>query len=433
MTDQLEHDLRTMLASRARAVTADPGAGEQVIADRLRAGDDALADVLPLAARPSRRRWMAAAAVAVLVAGVAALIARDDAKVTLITPTDTVEPVIFTAPGAAEDVALAYLEDRLDVAAGAIDLRSSESIGAADAAGYQWTRTDVDEPSGGFVGLLLRDGRWAVLEAFSDGPSIDAAERDAEGVTVRTTAPTGTYVQLGIHRLTGEAITSGGCGGEAVGAAPHPPALPVECDLDEPIVVADDAPLTVRFSVVTQDGVRLTLEEQLLTVAGGQPTTPAEDPTVGRPGEAAKDVAERVALAAFGEEYVTTDVTEVEGDSHVTMEGPSGVVVAEVWPDPNGRGWQLVSIISPELAPLLEGGLGLATDGRLSVEVPVEGILTATGLDAALVPLGETAATRVEPGSAYELAVGPWLEEASWLRVSIVRADGDRLLLFGAA
>lgn len=434
MTDQLEHDLRTMLAARAATVTADPATSEDTIADRLRAGDDAVAVAVPLAGHPPRGRWLlVAAAAAVLLGGVAvtAVVTRDD-EVRLVTPPPSGDPVIFTAPGDAEAVALAYLADRLEAPIDAIELQPDDGIGGGGAAGFDWIRADVDAGTGGFVGLLERDGRWAVLEAFTDGASIDVAERDVDSVTVRTTGPAGSHVQLSIHRLSGESLTAGGCGGAAIGPGADEPTDPVTCSLvDEPVHVGDE-PLTVRFSVVTQDGVRLTLEERLLLVGATQRRE--ADRTIGRDGDAPKDVAERVALELFGEEYVTTAVEPGRDSQLVVMEGPSGVLNADVWTDSATGRWRVLSISSPELAPLLADGLGRTEDGHLSVEAPVEGILTVTGLDAGLEPLGETSATRVEPGAAYQLAgVEPWLDEAIWLRVSIRRADGDRLLLFGAA
>ena len=53
MTDQLETDLRAMLAARASEVTADAAGGEAAVAARLQTGDAALAEVVPLA-RPRR-------------------------------------------------------------------------------------------------------------------------------------------------------------------------------------------------------------------------------------------------------------------------------------------------------------------------------------------------------------------------------------------
>lgn len=438
MTDQLEHDLRSMLAGRAEAVTADPAASEQTIADRLQTGDATLADVVPLAVRPARRRWLAAAAAAVVViAGVAAVIVHDDDKTTLVTPSVDPDPVIFTAAGTAEDVARAYLVDRLDAAPAAIELRASDSIGAADAAGFDWTRTDVEAPTGGFVGLLERNGRWAVLEAFTDGPSIDSVDRNAASLTVHTTGPAGSYVQLSVHLLSGESLSAGGCGGEAVGAnGPEEPTEPVTCSLvDEPIPneVADD-PLTIRFSVVTREGTLLTLEEQLLLAPGEDEDGREQDPTRSRQGEAAKDVAERVASMAFGDEYVTTGADDRDESTFVTMEGPLGTVTAKLWPDPQAGGWQLVSIASPALEPILDAGGRISEDGRLEIEVPVAGLLTVTGLDGALEPLGETTSTRVEPGGTSSIAgVEPWLEESRWVRVSILMDDGERLQLFAAA
>jgi hypothetical protein len=121
--------------------------------------------------------------------------------------------------------------------------------------------------------VVLRDlgaDRWEVVESYSDGASIDEISRTATTITVRSTGPSGSYLELSVHRLDGTSITAGGCGGAAVSASGEAvDEGPVGCDLiDEPIPVADE-PLTVRLSVVTVDGVPLTLEERLVPPAEG--------------------------------------------------------------------------------------------------------------------------------------------------------------------
>ena len=67
MTDQLESDLRSLLARHAAAIRPDAAGGEQAVARRLEAGDTAVADVISLDP-PRRRAWLAAAAVLVVAA-----------------------------------------------------------------------------------------------------------------------------------------------------------------------------------------------------------------------------------------------------------------------------------------------------------------------------------------------------------------------------
>ena len=151
--------------------------------------------------------------------------------------------------------------------------RAADPQDPADLTGVTWQLTgspDLQDPAGGTV--VLRDlggGEWEVVESFSDGASIDQITRAATTITVRSTGPAGSHLSLSVHRLDGEAITAGGCGGAAVGstAASAVDTEPVGCDLvDEPVEVGDE-PVTVRLSIVTPEGVPLTLEEHLVPAA----------------------------------------------------------------------------------------------------------------------------------------------------------------------
>ena len=165
------------------------------------------------------------------------------------------------------------------------------------------------------------------------------------------------------------------------------------CDLvDEPISYGDE-PLTVRLSIVTAEGEALTLEEHLVPPAAeGSPdatddddlvldrhlasrigTSSSDDPTIGAPGDAAKDVAERVALAVFGEDYVAMSAADVGAVTEVTMEGASGTVVAEVAFDTDLGGERLIQI-RPADGPAQIGAV--AADGGLTLEVPEDGALS---------------------------------------------------------
>ena len=118
MTDQLETDLRAMLAARAAEVTADAASGEAAVAARLQSGDAALAEVVPLA-RPRRSRWpiaAAAAVAAVVVLGAAVWAAQDDDTAEVVTdPPPEAPAAIFTGVGSPESVAGTYVFDRLDL------------------------------------------------------------------------------------------------------------------------------------------------------------------------------------------------------------------------------------------------------------------------------------------------------------------------------
>ena len=120
--------------------------------------------------------------------------------------------------------------------------------------------------------MVLRDlgggNEWEVVESYSDGASIDEISRTATTITARSTGPSGSYLELSVHRLDGTSISAGGCGGAAVGASGEAvDEGPVGCDLvDEPIPFGDE-PLTVRLSIVTAEGEALTLEEHLVPPA----------------------------------------------------------------------------------------------------------------------------------------------------------------------
>ena len=177
-------------------------------------------------------------------------------------------------------------------------------------------RPDLPPPTGGVV--VLRDlgggNEWEVVESYSDGASIDEISRTATTITARSTGPSGSYLELSVHRLDGTSLSAGGCGGAAVGPSGETvDEGPVACDLvDEPISYGDE-PLTVRLSIVTAEGEALTLEERLVPPAAEESpdatttttssstatsledgTSSIDDPTIGAPGDAAKDVAERV-------------------------------------------------------------------------------------------------------------------------------------------
>ena len=227
MTDQLETDLRAMLAARASEVTADAASGEAAVAARLQSGDAALAEVVPLA-RPRRSRWpiaAAAAVAAVAVLGAAIWAAQDDDTADVVTDPPAEAPAaIFTGVGSPESVAGSYVFDRLDLAPDQQLTLTSGTAGPdvpADLVGITWSfdgRPDLPPPTGGVV--VLRDlgggNEWEVVESYSDGASIDEISRTATTITARSTGPSGSYLELSVHRLDGTSLSAGGCGGAAV-------------------------------------------------------------------------------------------------------------------------------------------------------------------------------------------------------------------------
>ena len=402
MTDQLETDLRAMLAARAAEVTADAASGEAAVAARLQTGDAALAEVVPLA-RPQRSRWPIAAAAAVAVVavlGAAIWAAQDDDTAEVVTdPAPEAPAAIFTGVGSPESVAGSYVFDRLDLPPDQQLTLTSGTAGPdvpADLVAVTWSfdgRPDLPPPTGGVVVLRdLGDGNeWEVVESYSDGASIDEISRTATTITARSTGPAGSYLELSVHRLDGTSISAGGCGGAAVGPSNETvDEGPVACDLvDEPISFADEA-LTVRLSIVTVDGDALTLEEHLVPPASeASPdatttttssstatsiedgTSSSDDPTIGAPGDAAKDVAERVMRDLIHDEAVTMEVADrSDGDVVVTMETISTgtSVFAFVTFDEALGVHRLVGLESGKLQVFDdEGHLSIPAAGRLSI------------------------------------------------------------------
>ena len=223
MTDQLETDLRAMLAARAAEVTADAAGGEAAVAARLQTGDAALAEVVPLA-RPRRSRWPIAAAAAVAVVavlGAAIWAAQDD---------DTAEVVTDPPPrhpprsSPASDRPRAWPGRTCSIASTFPRTSSSRSpAGPPDPMSppTSWRHLELRRPArpppptGGVV--VLRDlgggNEWEVVESYSDGASIDEISRTATTITARSTGPSGSYLELSVHRLDGTSISAGGCGG----------------------------------------------------------------------------------------------------------------------------------------------------------------------------------------------------------------------------
>ena len=144
--------------------------------------------------------------------------------------------------------------------------------------------------------MVLRDlgggNQWEVVESYSDGASIDEISRTATTITARSTGPSGSYLELSVHRLDGTSLSAGGCGGAAVSASGEAvDEGPVACDLvDEPIPFADE-PLTVRLSIVTAEGEALTLEERLVPPASEE-VPRRHDDIVGRVDQQRRRMAE---------------------------------------------------------------------------------------------------------------------------------------------
>ena len=265
-----------------------------------------------------------------VVLGAAVWAAQDDDTADVVTdPAPEAPAAIFTGVGSPESVAGTYVFDRLDLAPDQQLTLTSGTAGPdvpADLVGITWSfdgRPDLAPPTGGVV--VLRDlgggNEWEVVESYSDGASIDEISRTATTITARSTGPSGSYLELSVHRLDGTSLSAGGCGGAAVRRVSWPArgrGGPWAVTWSTSPSSFADEPLTVRLSIVTAEGEALTLEERLVPPAAEGSTTPRrprldrhlardgpssiEDPTIGAPGDAAKDVAERVMRDVFDDE-----------------------------------------------------------------------------------------------------------------------------------
>jgi hypothetical protein len=141
------------------------------------------------------------------------------------------------------------------------------------------------------------------------------------------------------------------------------------------------------------------------------PTPVVLDPAlVSRPGESAKDLAERIVREVFGEEMVTSTVQDTGASRLVTLESAAGVSsVATISAEKDGT-YAFVDLVTDGLALRSSG------DGA----VAGSGILTVSGLDGSLGSPEVMVDAAVAAGP-----VGPFaLVESSWLMVELRLSDG---------
>lgn len=141
-----------------------------------------------------------------------------------------------------------------------------------------------------------------------------------------------------------------------------------------------------------------------------------EDAVVGREGEAAKDVAERVASDVLGEEGTTTAVDDTGDLDRVTLEMASGsTVVARVRPATATAPPTLVDLASPGLALDGPGSLVSPASGRARVTTYLDAVPGEIGFLAEGLPV-------VEGPNALALGGG-----GRWLQVAIRTEAGSVL------
>jgi hypothetical protein len=422
--DPFESDLRTMLAERAGTVTADTQTGEAAVTARLVAGDTGLAEVVAL---PSTRRGpvllIGAAAVLLLVAVLAAVVMASDDDQVRTGPVATapppraavveLRPVLRTGPCAelGASAVPSYWGDQdcylLGDALPASDLIESALVSTSVSFSGEGvpigcepdcptTTTSTSEESHGVTLVLTDEG----IQRFNELASSCFAST--------ATCPTG---QLAIL-VDGRVVST--------------PSIVV------PSFEEDSIEITGPFTEQEAEELAALLDPSTATSSEGADTTIPSDgeeesfrvtATVGEPGESAKDVAERVALAVFGEPLAALDASESGLVTLVTLGGPGGNAIAEVAFDEAAGGERLVRIAPRRGASTDHGTM---TDGSLSFDVPEPGDLTYALLDLDLQELVRYANPGVDGGVVGIL--GPVGEDAAWLSVRLDTPDGRVLL-----
>ncbi len=422
MTDQLETDLRTMLAERAGAVRADLDAGEAVIARRLASGDQGLAEVVAFAS-PRRRPWLIAAAAALVVAvGAVVVLAQDD------------DPDVRTGPYATDlpPPPAAVLEFRPVIGGGDAPTCQVEGAGlvlVGRDSGEGETCFVVGDPLPG-NDLLQSVGRYVSFSSTgapiggdpATTPST-AAPVEEFGITLQLTADG--MVQL--NTLVGECVArSAICPtgrlavvvDEIVLAAPEITQL---LPADEPLQVG-------TFTEAEADALVAALRPDTTASSGNEGTTTTTDasidegdPTIGEAGDSAKDVAERTMREVFDEDAVTMEVgTRANGDDLVTMETSAGAPVqAFVTFDESLGRFRLVGLQSDKFQPFRDAGY---------LSIPAEGRLTIAALDAPGEPTPSTLLIADLPIDHAGTDHGPFaLPDDGWLWMTLVTNDGKFL------
>jgi hypothetical protein len=400
MTD-LEHELRAMLADRGGAVVVDRAASEQRIANRLLAGDEAVVVAIPDRASPRRVRWLAGAAAAALLVGVAVVAARDDGGVQTgpAAPTPARLQLVELVPSSCEVTAPSGytpvtreidgtttcellgppLASNVDI----VDVRAAGAAGGGWQVSFRLTDQADARVDEAFQcrGIGLCAGTY--LAVFVDG-ELRAQPPWDEGVELVVIG--GIETQAEAEALAASLLA---------GAEPDP--------------------------------------EPSTTTTSSEPDGPhvVESPAIGAPGASAKDVATQFARLVYGVEYVTTGAQDLDGVTEVTLEGEGNVLVATVAFDEGIGRYKLIELRHP-----LTKFLPSAAGNPYHVTTPTSGRLTITvyggepGVD--LSTAAEVVDTRIDgPGTQHgPFDLGDLSFTPFWMRMDLVTDDGQVLRYF---
>jgi hypothetical protein len=409
MTDQLESDLRSLLARRAAAIHPDAAGGEQAVARRLEAGDTAVAEVISLEP-PRRRAWLVAAAVLVIAAvgaGTFAATRGDD-------------PDVQTGPVATAPVGrAAILEFRPVMAMGPCAEMGSSAYDVPGAEGTCYALGDVllGNPLLRAAGVFASFG--GIGEAIDGGQTSTSLPEETYGVTL-------TFTSDGIEQVN--ALAS-----QCFAREPRCPtgqlAIVVDGEvlsaptIQQPEFGTDQIDVSGDFTESEAEELAAALQPRpgtgtvTTTTAPGPPT--AGDPTVGAALDSPKDVAERVAQQVFGEQYVTMAAQDDGSLTFVTLEGPRGSVVAEVVFD-EAAGANRLLRMGP--ADSSEHPGAVTPSGGLSFTPPDSGELSYVTFDAELEELSSGVVVGVRPGAPTNL--GEITVDTRWVAVRLETDDG---------
>jgi len=406
MTDQLEHDLRTMLTDRAASITTDHAVGEGAIADRLRAGDHALAEVVPLRSAPARGRVLAVAAAVlflVLVVGAGLWVRGGDDAGPSQSPT-----TLLPAGHEGSRLTLVGVDEVVDCS--------------------------VFETATEPIYLTLITGECVRIGSEVRGDLVIGSVRAIPVVP-----------DPGPHDLWNVEITFSDAGTSLTRGLAHACSRRDDgCRDGRIVVLIDDRVMEVlrptdsrffeddRLTLSKDDGEiesRTLARDLNASIGNPPPGVIVEEPrdlTVGDADDSPRDVAERVMDELLGDPSVATEAHDEGSVTILTLETSTGAeVVATVEHDAEAGANRLTRLVSPGITT------DLTADGELYAELPDAGTLRVRGFTAD--QTGEVDAT--PPGGTDVGAgrVGPLPQPADdyvWLVLRLETADGEVLWSF---
>lgn len=225
---------------------------------------------------PARRRIaaMAAAAAVVLIAFVAVVLAADDRDVVRTDPAaePSVEPIdpadapgFFSQQGTADEVVATYLSNRLDVPVSSLKIErlEPEQGQSPTLVGFGWTFSS-SAPGGTVVLRAGPDDWWDVIEAFSDGLSVDSLSRADGSLTVAYSGPSGATMHLILQDIGDNILHETECSDTSCSFLREVP----------------DVPVIVRLQLLDDAGRPITLEERRIDPRpGSEAVTTSTTPT----------------------------------------------------------------------------------------------------------------------------------------------------------